>query len=151
MTALGDRLKKARKAMHLTQRQLSDVLGLEQSAISNYETNFRVPSAFALREISNVLQVSLDFLLGTDQYKTNSPLPSETLFQEKSVQPSNQDKLNISDLQQPFLALLKKGLEGGGALCSKGKYILLILLIVAEYFKGMVSIFSSVCLYEFSR
>ncbi len=111
MTDLGNRLKKARKAMYMTQRQLSDGLGLEQSAISNYETNFRVPSASALREISNILQVSLDFLLGTDQYKTNSPLHSEPLFHEKSVQPSNQDKLNISDLQQPLLTLLMQGLE----------------------------------------
>ncbi len=111
MTDLGDRLKKARKAMHMTQRQLSDGLGLEQSAISNYETNFRVPSAAALREISNILQVSLDFLLGTDQYKMNSPLLSEPLFQGKIVQPSIQDELNISDLQQPLLTLLMQGLE----------------------------------------
>jgi len=64
MTDFGTRLKRARKLKHITQKELADLLGVEQSAISNYETNFRLPAATALMEIANHLDVSVAYLLG---------------------------------------------------------------------------------------
>lgn len=64
MTDFGTRLKRARKLKNMTQRELAERLGVEQSAISNYETNFRLPAATALMEIANHLDVSVAYLLG---------------------------------------------------------------------------------------
>lgn len=64
MTDFGSRLKRARKLKNMTQRELAERLGVEQSAISNYETNFRLPAATALMEIANHLEVSVAYLLG---------------------------------------------------------------------------------------
>ena len=67
MTDFGTRLKRARKLRHITQKELAERLGVEQSAISNYETNFRLPVASALMEIANQLNVSVEYLLGGEE------------------------------------------------------------------------------------
>ena len=67
MTDFGTRLKRARKLNHITQKELAERLGVEQSAISNYETNFRLPVASALMEIANQLNVSVEYLLGGEE------------------------------------------------------------------------------------
>ncbi len=67
MTDFGNRLKRARKQKHITQRELAERLGVKQSAISNYEINFRLPAASALMEMANQLDVSVDYLLGGEQ------------------------------------------------------------------------------------
>lgn len=79
MTDFGTRLKRARKLKHITQRELADLLGVEQSAISNYETNFRLPAASALMEIANNLDVSVSYLLGGE------PLGDKTLDGEPDI------------------------------------------------------------------
>lgn len=64
MKNFGTRLRDARKSSKITQRELAEKLGVEQSTISNYEKNIRVPSATALIDISKALHVSVDYLLG---------------------------------------------------------------------------------------
>jgi len=71
MTDFGTRLKQARKKHKMTQKQLAQMLGVEQSAISNYEKNLRAPSTGALVEIANQLEISLDDLLGRTEAANN--------------------------------------------------------------------------------
>lgn len=79
MEDFGSRLKKARKNKSITQKELARQLGVEQSTISNYEKNFRSPSAAALIELSDQLQVSVDYLLGRSipQESNSTPETSE--------------------------------------------------------------------------
>lgn len=77
MTDFGARLKRARKMRQMTQKQLADRLGVEQSAISNYETNFRLPATSALMAIAEVLEVSVFYLLGGDEAIEESPVGEE--------------------------------------------------------------------------
>lgn len=74
MTDFGTRLKQARKKQKMTQKQLAQMLGVEQSAISNYEKNLRAPSAGALIQIANQLKISLDDLLGRTDPDTNTTM-----------------------------------------------------------------------------
>ena len=76
MTDFGTRLKRARKLKHITQRELAELLGVEQSAISNYETNFRLPVASALMEIANHLDVSVAYLLGGEALGEDADIDS---------------------------------------------------------------------------
>ena len=59
----GTRLKQVRKARKMTQIQLAELLGVEQSAISNYENGLRMPGASTVVQLSSHLGVTVDELL----------------------------------------------------------------------------------------
>ena len=95
MTDFGTRLKRARKLKHITQRELADLLGVEQSAISNYETNFRLPAASSLMEIANHLDVSVAYLLGGEaDIDTFDSMPASNLVYSQT---------DIRQVQSEFL------------------------------------------------
>ncbi len=66
MNGFAERLKHLRKQRGLTQKQLGEALGLGQTAIANYEQGNRSPDSEGLIRISEVLDVSVDALLGRD-------------------------------------------------------------------------------------
>ena len=65
----ADRLKKLRNKYGYTQKGLSEVLGIKQTTISNYEKGLRFPDADKLKQISNLFNVSIDYLLGENDNK----------------------------------------------------------------------------------
>lgn len=64
MILFGERLQKLRSEKGLSQAQLSKRLGVSASQIANYEMGRRFPSIQVLIDISRVLGVSTDYLLG---------------------------------------------------------------------------------------
>ena len=62
MDTFGSRLREARLRKHLLQRELGDMLGFSQNAISSYERGLNDPSFFAATCIADALDVSLDWL-----------------------------------------------------------------------------------------
>ena len=67
MVDFGERLKSLRQSKGLTQKQLSDKLGLTKSVISAYETDMRLPSYDVLKHIAVIFGVTTDYLLGMDK------------------------------------------------------------------------------------
>lgn len=109
MTDFGTRLKRARKLKHMTQKQLAERLGVEQSAISNYETNFRLPASSALMAIAEELSVGVDYLLGGEdsleafmKEETSSEV-SDFILETTQIQAS----IDLKQLQRDFLEDLK--------------------------------------------
>lgn len=62
----GNRLKKARLKKGLTQEELGNIVGVGKSAICCYEKETRNPSLETIIEFMSVLNVTSDYLLGTD-------------------------------------------------------------------------------------
>lgn len=60
---LGEKLKEARKQAGLSQEQLSEKLGVSRSAVAKWETDNGIPDIDNLRVISQLLSVSIDYLL----------------------------------------------------------------------------------------
>jgi len=60
----GSRLKERRKEKMISQKYLSEKLGVALSTLSQYETNKRRPNFKILSEICGILDVSGDWLLG---------------------------------------------------------------------------------------
>ena len=60
---IGKRLKQCRKEKHLTQEQLSEMLGISQKHYSEAERGLTGLSVKQLIKISNILSISLDYLL----------------------------------------------------------------------------------------
>lgn len=62
----GNKLKELRLQAGLTQKQLSERIGVTKSVISFYELRERTPSPDILIKLSNVFHVTTDYLLGIE-------------------------------------------------------------------------------------
>lgn len=67
MNNFGHKLKQLRKTKGLTQEKLSKQLNLSQGAYAKYESNETFPTSETLCSISKILNVSIDYLLGTTE------------------------------------------------------------------------------------
>ncbi len=102
MSDFGQRLRQARKMRSFTQKDLAKKLGVAQSTIANYETNERFPGETALKEISDCLKISIDFLLGlSDQANKTSEV-----FIGKVALPNQEDFAD--EIDQLYQLLLQK-------------------------------------------
>ena len=61
---LGSRIAKRRRALNLTQEELSQLLGVTAQAVSKWENDASCPDIMLLPKISQVLDVSIDELMG---------------------------------------------------------------------------------------
>lgn len=69
-----ENLKFLRESHNHTQKELSDLLGVQKSCVSNYETGRSYPKRSILLKISRLYNVPLDSLLGSDPYaKASTP------------------------------------------------------------------------------
>ena len=70
------RLRDLRKRCDLTMKEFGARFGLAESTISQYETGKRQPDYEQLLKFSEYFGVSVDYLLGNDETKNESSLPS---------------------------------------------------------------------------
>lgn len=66
----GQRFARLRKAKNLRQEDIADKIGLSPQAISKWENDISLPDISLLGELSDILEVSLDDLLGKEVMKT---------------------------------------------------------------------------------
>ena len=62
-TKIGDRIKERRKELRLTQKELGKQIQVTQKQISKYENNESKPPIDQLQKLSEILDVSTDWLL----------------------------------------------------------------------------------------
>jgi transcriptional regulator with XRE-family HTH domain len=60
------RVGELRKAKGLTQKQLADLLGLDQATVSNWERGKVMPDSVNQKKLADFFNVSLDYLLGRE-------------------------------------------------------------------------------------
>ncbi|MDR1117385.1 MAG: helix-turn-helix domain-containing protein [Oscillospiraceae bacterium] len=61
---IGLRLKKLRQEKEIKQKDLAAVIGVQETAVSRYETDKDDPSDKIKTEIAKYFNISLDYLLG---------------------------------------------------------------------------------------
>ncbi len=77
----GKKLKKLRKDIGITQKELANKIGVKRTTVAGYETEGKMPPYQTLIKIARTLNCSVDYLLGyTD--KDNS---------QDKIQPANSD------------------------------------------------------------
>jgi len=64
MTALKDSLKKYRKKMNKTQREVANDLGISEVSYQNYELGRREPKVETLNKLADYFGVTIDYLTG---------------------------------------------------------------------------------------
>jgi transcriptional regulator with XRE-family HTH domain len=65
-------IKKLRKSIGITQKELAEQLNISPSTIAMYESGRRDPDTETLQKIANFFDVSVDYLLGLDIKKKRS-------------------------------------------------------------------------------
>lgn len=71
---VGMKIKEFRKNKKLTQQDLADLVGVKNSAISNYEQGTRIPKRDFLFRVANALGVSIDEFFPMQNEETSSTL-----------------------------------------------------------------------------
>lgn len=67
---VSESLKKVRKEHKFTQQDIADVLGVDRSTYTFYETGKTSPSIATLQKLSNIYNVTIGYLAG---YEENRP------------------------------------------------------------------------------
>ncbi len=63
MIELGERIKEKRISLELSQKQLSELIGVHQTSISQYESGEKTPSIEVLIKLVKALDTTADYLL----------------------------------------------------------------------------------------
>jgi transcriptional regulator with XRE-family HTH domain len=79
---LGNNIKQLRKQKGLTQVDLADKLGCTQGIITAYENDLKRPSVEKITQLSEILGVSSDELLGLKDIRTTTPSKSPKLWKK---------------------------------------------------------------------
>lgn len=74
---LAHRIKELRNERKLTQQRLADLLGVDKSSISKYEHGVNAPDHEQLKKLSDVFNVSMDYLIGRTNNRNNSIIEGE--------------------------------------------------------------------------
>lgn len=93
----GERLSVARKAQHVTQKQLADRIGVSRGVITYIETNrVGIPQSIVIDAICSVLQVKKEWLVdGKGSMQTGEMDPKTELKAEIN---NYMDAMDLSDL-----------------------------------------------------
>lgn len=92
MSDFGSRLKQRRNEKKMTQKDFAKQLGVTQSTVANYESNFRFPRESRLKKISDVLDIPVDHLLGLD---LNAPLDDNFEHQNMNYKSIVEDLIEL--------------------------------------------------------
>jgi len=111
---LGERLKKARIRTGLNQKEAAEKVNSTEKTISNYERNYRTPDPETLRKLSEVYDVSTDYLLGRKPY---TPSKLDETVNEALEELRNEETLlfmkNDEDIDEETARLIKQALING--------------------------------------
>lgn len=88
----SERLKELRKQAHLTQVELAGKLGIVQSSYADWERGKKKPTQENLVKIAQVLSVSIDYLVGNSEEKSDELDNIELLFRMNSKGMTEEEK-----------------------------------------------------------
>ncbi|MDP4527082.1 MULTISPECIES: helix-turn-helix domain-containing protein [Bacillus] len=115
--SLGKRLKEARKKRGLSQIEVAQKLNISNQVISNYERDFRDPDTKTLKQLSDLYNVSTDYLVGKAPVESNNKASKLTqTFNEVIEELKDEDTLlfkNDGEFDEETALLIKKALKNG--------------------------------------
>lgn len=88
----SERFKELRKQAHLTQVELASKLGIVQSSYADWERGKKKPTQENLVKIAQILNVSVDYLVGNSEERTDELDNIELLFRMNSEGLTEEEK-----------------------------------------------------------
>ena len=101
MAKIGDRIAHLRKIKGFSQTELAKLALASREAIGKYERNEAMPSVETAKNIADILEVTLDFLVDE---KASASFDKETVKRINGIQELNeQDKKSIFSVIDAFI------------------------------------------------
>ncbi|MBQ3554579.1 MAG: helix-turn-helix transcriptional regulator [Clostridia bacterium] len=97
---IGTRIRNLRLERGMTQENVANGIGISRTCMANYETGKRHPDLLIVRRLSQLLGVSVEFLLGTSKVRNYTLCEEETKNFERALQSKQAygDVLYLSDM-----------------------------------------------------
>ena len=109
----SERLKDLRKQAGLTQVGVAEKLGISQPAYASWERGVKKPTQDNLVKIAQTLNVSVDYLVGNSEEKTDEFDNIELLFRMNSKGLSDEEKKVFKKELIEFMEERKKAFDKG--------------------------------------
>ena len=107
----AERLKTLRKQVQLTQAQIAEKLDISQQAYASWERGAKRPTQENLVKIAQVLNVSVDYLVGNSEEKSDELDNIELLFRMNSKGLTEEEKEIFKKELIEFMEERKKAFE----------------------------------------
>ena len=107
----SERLKNLRKQAHLTQVDVAEKLGISQPAYASWERGAKKPTQENLVKIAQILDVSIDYLVGNSEEKSDELENIELLFRMNSRGLTDEEKEIFKKELIEFMEKRKKAFE----------------------------------------
>lgn len=105
MSCLGERLKNERENHGWSQKYVADKLGLKgSSTYSNWEQGTREPDIEMLKKLSNIYDVSVEYLIG------NTDIKSRNKERENKKSQLTEEIMSLSEEEQTLIRGMVKAL-----------------------------------------
>lgn len=96
----GQRFQRLRKNANLTQEEVATKLNITAQAVSKWENDVSAPDISLLCELTDILQVSLDELMGKEttivKLVPNDSVKPEKMFLRVRILSTDGDKINVN-------------------------------------------------------
>ena len=102
----SERLKTLRKEKHKTQQDMADFLQIRRSTYGEYERGRITPPYDKIKKLADYLDVSIDYLMGTSNFKTNE---EKFGVSESRFDVSKEIRLILDELQNDQKSLMFYG------------------------------------------
>ncbi len=102
---IAERLKAARTQCKLTQQQIADILKIDRSTYSYYELGTIKPSIDALKTLSAVYNVNIEWLIGLDRDSSAWNSSESKIDRIKAVKETRMT--DLSKDERKFVSLLR--------------------------------------------
>lgn len=109
----SERLKELRKQAHLTQVELASKLGIVQSSYADWERGKKKPTQENLVKIAQILNVSVDYLVGNSDEKSDELDNIELLFRMNSKGLTDEEKKVFKKELIEFMEERKRAFDKG--------------------------------------
>ena len=109
--AFAERLKELRKQAHLTQVELAKRLGIWQSSYADWERGKKNPTQENLVKLAQILNVSVDYLVGSTEDKEDRLDNIEILFRMNSKGLTEEEKKVFKKELIEFMEERKKAFD----------------------------------------
>lgn len=92
----GEKLRQARKAAGLTQKELAQAVELKHNAVSNWEKGISSPDPATIRRLCHILRMPPNFFFDTEEDATLSGVEFALFGEVRQLSPEDQqDVLNF--------------------------------------------------------
>lgn len=109
----SERLKDLRKQAELTQVDVAEKLGISQPAYASWERGVKRPTQENLVKIAQILNVSVDYLVGNSEEKADELDNIELLFRMNSKGMTGAEKAVFKKELIKFMEERKKAFDKG--------------------------------------